>query len=162
MWPSTRTPDLLSAASMSVDVDIAEIGNVREVEADRLAHEQLERHLVDRLAAGLHVVVSIDVRADVVQHAHILDGRGEGIAGHPLIVGLAALVRHPLEIDWARHVLVRRHVVLDGDGQIDDASHVVVFLYLRLSERNRGAQLSRVDPVDARGPLVLLGECCFN
>ena len=105
------------------------------------------------------------MRAYVIEHAHILDGCREGVPGNPLVVSLAALVRHPLEIDRPRHVLVRGHVVLDGDGQIDDAGHVSVFLVLA-----RGYEAARLQqrhdwllqPVDACGVLVLLGERRFE
>ena len=55
-------------------VYIAKVGNVSEVKAHGLAHEHLEWHFVDGLAARLHMVESIHMRADVIEHAHIFDG----------------------------------------------------------------------------------------
>ena len=63
------------------------------------------------------------MRADVVEHADILDRRRERVAWNALPEGATALVRHPLQIDRPRHVLVGRHVVFDCDGKIDNARH---------------------------------------
>ena len=104
-------------------VDVAEIWNMGEVEADRPTHEEIEGHFVDGLPAGLHMIEGVDVSSDVIEHSDRFNGRCEGIAGRSLIVGEAALMRHPFEIDRTRHVLVRRHVVLDGDRKINYVDH---------------------------------------
>jgi hypothetical protein len=96
---------------------------VAKVEADRRPHEQLKRHFVDRITLGVGVEEGVHMRADVIQHADVLDRRCEWIARNALIVSKTALVRHPFEIHRTRHVLVRRHIVFDRDTEVDNVRH---------------------------------------
>src|SRR5690606_35983808 len=43
--------------------DIFEVADMLQVEADRLAHEEIQRHLVDALALRVDMEESIDMRA---------------------------------------------------------------------------------------------------
>ena len=83
MWPSISMPDFASACLEIRDVDVAEIGDVAEVEADGLAGEPVERHLVDRGAVRADVERRVDVRADVLEHRDVVDRVGQRVAGSP-------------------------------------------------------------------------------
>ena len=48
--------------------NLAGIGNMPQIEAHGLAHEQIERHLVHRLAVGADMPKRVDMRADAVDH----------------------------------------------------------------------------------------------
>ena len=65
MWPSIVMLGLPFGSFKIGDVDQAEVGDVSEVERDRLAHEQLERHLVDGLAVRVGVKEGVQVGADI-------------------------------------------------------------------------------------------------
>lgn len=76
------------------DSDVAEIWNMLQVEADRLAHEGFERHFIDGGAGRVDVAISIDVSADVIQHCNKVGLEGHGISRHAEIGRLGALVAH--------------------------------------------------------------------
>ena len=50
-------------------VDVAQIRDVSQIQADGLAHEHVERHLIDGRAAALGVTKRVDVGTDMVHHA---------------------------------------------------------------------------------------------
>src|SRR6202034_3479083 len=103
-------------------IDVAQIGNVLKIKADRLSHEHIKRHLVDRVAAALGVYEGVHVSARVIDHAE------EGRAASQWIVRRSGTPRLHLVVgdvghdDGARKELVSRHVVGERDRQIDDTS----------------------------------------
>ena len=80
MWPSTFTPDFLLGVRHVLLGDVAEIGNMLEVEAHRLAHEHFERHFIDRLSLRVHMSECIHVRAHVIEHRDEIGLEGHRIA----------------------------------------------------------------------------------
>ncbi len=136
MWPSTLTPDFGLGRFHVGDLDVAEVGDVAQVEAHRLAHEQVERHLVDRRAVRLHMAEGVHMGADMVEHGDEIGLEGHGVAGHAEIERLRLLVAQMRGDDRALEELVRRHVVFDGDAEIDDAlAHA---MYLSCERRRAG------------------------
>jgi hypothetical protein len=103
--------------------DLAEIGNVAHVEADRLPHEEVERHFVDRKASRFDVPERVHVGADVVDHAEEIRLECHGVARNAQFMSLRALVTHVDSIDRTLKKLVPRHVVFDEQRQIDGAAH---------------------------------------
>ena len=94
-----------------------------KIETDRFAHEKVKRHFIDRQALRTHMSERIDMRAHVIEHADEIRLKGHGVAGHAKILRLSALVAHVHGVDRALKQLVRRHVVFDEYGEIDDTSH---------------------------------------
>ena len=91
---------------------------VREVEADGLGEEVLERHLVDALGARPRIEVhgSVDVRAGVVANGQRQRGGGELVA-----VGLADfLMRAEGRDDDGRMRHDARHLVIDLTTEVDE------------------------------------------
>ena len=105
------------------DVDIAEVGDVRQIEADGRAAEPLQRTLVDRRAARPEVDRRIDVRADVLEHRDVVDGVCEGVALLTETGGLGLLVVDVREDDRRGEQGMRGHAVLDTDAEIDQCAH---------------------------------------
>src|ERR1700691_3231003 len=108
-----------------LDGNLAQIGNMPQIEAYGLAHEQIERHLVHGLAAGTDMPESVDMGADVVDHGDEICLKRHGVARHAEIVSFRALVGHVDGVHGALKQLVRRHVVFDEKRQIDDARHEI-------------------------------------
>jgi len=59
---------LVSRSLHILDGNLAQIGNMPQIEAYGLAHEQIERHLVHGLAVGTDMPESIDMRADDLEY----------------------------------------------------------------------------------------------
>ena len=101
-------------------VDVAEIGNVPQVEARGLADEHVERHLVDAGAAALDVTERVDVGSDVIHHRDEGRAAAERILGRAVAPGLHLVVGEMRKDDRPRKELVRRHVVGERHRQVDD------------------------------------------
>ena len=97
-----------------LDVDVAEIGNVPQIEAHRLAHEHVERHLVDGGAAPLGMHEGIDVRAHVIDHADVGRAAAERIFRRAVAPGLHLVMGEVRQDHRPREELVARHVVGQG------------------------------------------------
>ena len=77
-----------------LDGNLAEIGNMPQIEAHGLAHEQIQRHLVDGIAVGTDVPESVDMRADVIDHTDEVRLKRHGVARHSEILSFRALMTH--------------------------------------------------------------------
>jgi drug/metabolite transporter (DMT)-like permease len=66
--PWTLGASALSVASIALVTFTVARGGVLQVEADRLAHEHLERHLIDGRPAALGMDERVNVRSHVVDH----------------------------------------------------------------------------------------------
>src|SRR5262249_47571550 len=112
--------------------DVAEIGDVAQVEARCLSHKQIERHLVDRLARGIDVPERIDMVADMVERGDKVCLECHGIAGHAKVKGFRGLMTQMSGNHRSLEELMRRHVVLDQQAQIDySLCHLVSSLQVR-------------------------------
>ena len=60
-------------------IDVLKITNMAHVEADSLTEKHLDRHIRDLEPCRAKVVVRVDVRAGVVQHADVRGGERERI-----------------------------------------------------------------------------------
>ena len=104
-------------------VDIAEIRDVGHVEAHGLTHEDLERHLVDRRAIGIDVIERVDMGRDVVDGADIGRRESQPVFRYAEIERLGLLVGHMRDDNRALEQLMRRHVVFERQGQVNDLRH---------------------------------------
>jgi hypothetical protein len=93
--------------------DVAEIGDVTQVEAHCLSHKQIERHLVDRLARGIDVPERIDMSANVIERGDKICLEGHGVAGHAKVKSFRGLMTQMRGDHRPLEELMRRHVVLD-------------------------------------------------
>src|SRR5262249_29701765 len=103
-----------------LDRNVAEIWNVAHVEADRLPHEQVERHLVHRLPLRIDVLEGIDVRADMIEHRDEVCLERHRVAGHAEIEHLRRFMVEVRGDDRPLKKLMRRHVVFNEKTEIDD------------------------------------------
>ena len=51
------------------DIDLAEVWNVGQIQADGFAHEHVQRHFINRLAILTHMEKGVDVSANMINHA---------------------------------------------------------------------------------------------
>src|ERR1700678_1013647 len=108
-----------------LDGDLAQIGNMPQIEAYGLAHEQIERHFVHGLPVGTDMAKSIDMCADMIDHGDEVRLKRHSVARHAEIVSFRALMGHVNGVHRALKQLVRRHIVFDEKRKIDDTRHEI-------------------------------------
>jgi hypothetical protein len=127
---NNMTIDFFSCCFLSLfhvlNIDVGKVGDVGKVKANRLPHEKIDRHFIDRLPIGIGVEEGIDVRPDVIEHAEIFDCRRKRILRRSKTEFLAPVVCEVGNIDRPWHGLVCRHEVFDRDGKINDTGHFLI------------------------------------
>lgn len=86
--------------------DVFGVADLAEIEAHRLAHEQVERHFVDRRSVRTDVTECVDMRSDMVEHADEAGLECHRIAQDAETERLRRLVRERGQIDGALKELV--------------------------------------------------------
>ncbi len=100
--------------------DVAKVGDMLEIEAHSLAHEHVERHLIDGGAAPLGVDERVDVRSHVIDHAEVRRASAERVVRGPIAPCDHFIMREVGENDGPREEPVPRHVVGKRYCQVHD------------------------------------------
>jgi hypothetical protein len=101
--------------------DVAKVRDVTQVEAHGFSHEQIERHLIDRLAVKINVPERVDVGADVIECGNEVRLERHRVVGHAKIEGLGALVAQVGSDDRPLEKLVCGHIVFNQEAEVDNA-----------------------------------------
>ena len=128
------------------------------IEANRLPHEQVERHLVDRLPIRIDVLEGIDVRADMIEHRDEVRLERHRVAGHAEIEHLRRFMAEVRGDDRPLKQLMRRHVVFDEKTEIDDTLRHV--FPRSCGDRQESIYLIGIECCSQRQSTSLTHLCC--
>jgi hypothetical protein len=74
--------------------NVAQVGNVAQIEAEGFAHEHIERHLIDGRTVRIYVAKSVHMRAHMLEHCDKIGLESHRVARDAEIERLGVFVAH--------------------------------------------------------------------
>lgn len=96
------------------EINVAEIGNMAQVEAHRLVHEHIEGHFVDSCAAALCMNKCVDTRPHMIYYPEISRASAERILWCAIAPGNHFVMGKVRENKGSRKEAVPLHIVGQG------------------------------------------------